>query len=75
MVLSGQARSTGQTIIVYTSIALTLFISWITLRLAERLVKRMGQTGIRVMTRIMGLLLAAIAVQFVITGVRDAMVR
>lgn len=75
MVLSGQAHSTGQTIIVYASIGLTLFISWITLRLAERLVKRMGQTGIRVMTRIMGLLLAAIAVQFVITGVRDAMAR
>ena len=75
MVLSGQAHSTGQTIIVYASIAATLFISWITLRLAEQLVKRMGQTGIRVMTRIMGLLLAAIAVQFVITGVRDAMVR
>ena len=75
MVLSGQARSTGQTIIVYASIVVTLFISWITLRLAEQLVKRMGQTGIRVMTRIMGLLLAAIAVQFVITGVRDAMVR
>jgi small neutral amino acid transporter SnatA (MarC family) len=33
----------------------------------------MGQTGIRIMTRIMGLLLAAIAVQFVITGVRDAL--
>ena len=75
MVLSGQAHSTGQTIIVYASIAATLFISWITLRLAEQLVKRMGQTGIRVMTRIMGLLLAAIAVQFVITGVRDAMAR
>ena len=75
MVLSGQAHSTGQTIVVYASIGLTLFISWITLRLAERLVKRMGQTGIRVMTRIMGLLLAAIAVQFVITGVRDAMAR
>jgi multiple antibiotic resistance protein len=75
MVLSGQARDTGQTIIVYASIATTLLISWITLRLAERLVKRIGQTGIRVMTRIMGLLLAAIAVQFVITGVRDAMGR
>ncbi|CAN5891093.1 NAAT family transporter [soil metagenome] len=75
MVLSGQARTTGQTVIVYASIAVTLFISWITLRLAEQLVKRMGQTGIRVMTRIMGLLLAAIAVQFVITGVREAMAR
>jgi len=75
MVLSGQARETSQTIIVYASIVLTLFLSWITLHLAERLVKRMGQTGIRVMTRIMGLLLAAIAVQFVITGIREAMSR
>ena len=75
MVLSGQARTPFHTIIVYGSIALTLFISWITLRLAERLVTRMGQTGIRVMTRIMGLLLAAIAVQFVITGVREAVGR
>jgi multiple antibiotic resistance protein len=73
MVLSGQATTTAQTLVVYGSIVLTLLLSWITLRLAERLVERMGQTGIRVMTRIMGLLLAAIAVQFVITGVRDAL--
>jgi multiple antibiotic resistance protein len=73
MVLSGQATTTAQTIVVYGSIVLTLLLSWITLHLAERLVERMGQTGIRVMTRIMGLLLAAIAVQFVITGVRDAL--
>ena len=75
MVLAGQAHTTVQTIIVYGSVAVTLFISWITLRLAERLVVRMGQTGIRVMTRIMGLLLAAIAVQFVITGAREALGR
>ena len=75
MVLSGQAHTTSQTIIVYSAIALTLLLSWITLHLAERLVKRMGQTGIRVMTRIMGLLLAAIAVQFIITGVREAVGR
>jgi multiple antibiotic resistance protein len=72
MVLSGQARTTPQTIAVYASILLTAFICWLTLRAAEPLVRKMGQTGIRVMTRIMGLLLAAIAVQFVITGVREA---
>ena len=75
MVLSGQARETPQLIAVYGSIVLTIFISWLTLRVGERVVMRMGQTGIRVMTRIMGLLLAAIAVQFVITGVREAMGR
>jgi multiple antibiotic resistance protein len=73
MVLSGQARTTPQTIAVYLAILVTAFICWLTLRVAEPLVLRMGQTGIRVMTRIMGLLLAAIAVQFVITGVREAM--
>lgn len=75
MVLAGQARTTAHTAIVYASIVITLFISWITLRVAEQLVARMGQTGIRVMTRIMGLLLAAIAVQFVITGAREALGR
>jgi multiple antibiotic resistance protein len=61
-----------QNVVVYGSILLALLIAWITLHTAERLVLRMGQTGIRVLTRLMGLLLAAIAVQFVITGVREA---
>lgn len=73
MVLSGQARTTAQNVTVYGSILLALLIAWATLRAAEWLVLRMGQTGIRVMTRLMGLLLAAIAVQFVITGVREAL--
>lgn len=75
MVLAGQARSVEQKLVVYASIIITALISWITLRVGERLVQRLGQTGIRVMTRIMGLLLAAIAVQFAITGARDAWVK
>lgn len=50
-----------------------MLLTWATLRLGTRLVRRMGQTGIRMMTRIMGLLLAAIAGQFVVVGVRDGL--
>jgi multiple antibiotic resistance protein len=72
MVLSAQARTPMHSAIVYASIAVTMVISWLTLRAADRLFTRIGQTGIRVATRLMGLLLAAIAVQFVLTGIRDA---
>jgi multiple antibiotic resistance protein len=73
MVLAGQARGASQSVVVYGSIALTAVASWLSLRLGDRLMARLGRTGIRIVTRIMGLLLAAVAVQFVITGVRDAM--
>jgi multiple antibiotic resistance protein len=73
MVLAAQARTVPQKLVVHVSIVLTAFLSWVVLRLGERLVARLGQTGIRVMTRIMGLLLAAIAVQFVISGVQEAL--
>jgi multiple antibiotic resistance protein len=72
MVLSAQARTPMQSAVVYASIAATMVLSWLTLRAADRLFTRIGQTGIRVTTRLMGLLLAAIAVQFVLTGIRDA---
>ena len=73
MVLAAQAHTMPQKLVVYASIIVTAIASWIALRIGERLVLRMGQTGIRVMTRIMGLLLAAIAVQFVIRGVQAAL--
>src|ERR687886_2485028 len=72
MVLAAQARSPMYSVIVYASIAVTMAISWATLRAADRLLTRIGETGIRVVTRLMGVLLAAIAVQFVLTGIRDA---
>jgi multiple antibiotic resistance protein len=72
MVLSGQARTPARTAVVYASIVVTLLISWILLRLGDRVMMRFGQTGIRVIMRIMGLMLAAVAVQFVVTGIREA---
>lgn len=58
--------------IVYGAIVVTGLVSFLTLRLGESLLSRLGKTGIRVVTRIMGLLLAAVAVQLVLSGVKEA---
>ncbi|MET0028083.1 MAG: MarC family protein [Candidatus Thiodiazotropha sp.] len=44
---------------------------WLALYLGDRLIRRVGQTGVNVATRIMGLLLAAIAVQFMTHGLQS----
>jgi multiple antibiotic resistance protein len=72
IVLAGQAHGAAQSGVVYASIILTGLISYVSLRLGEPLLGRLGKTGIRVVTRIMGLILAAVAVQFVFSGVREA---
>jgi multiple antibiotic resistance protein len=75
MVLAGQAQDLPHGVVVYLAIVLTALLSYVTLLVAERLVTYMGQTGIKVMTRIMGLLLAAVATQFILAGVKEAMGR
>jgi multiple antibiotic resistance protein len=72
IVVAGQARGPAQTMIVYAAIVLTGAISFVSLRLGEPLLGRLGKTGIRVVTRVMGLILAAVAVQFVFSGVQEA---
>jgi multiple antibiotic resistance protein len=72
MVLAGQARTPARAAVVYASIVVTLLISWVMLRVGDRVMMRFGQTGIRVIMRIMGLMLAAVAVQFIVTGIREA---
>jgi len=72
IVLAGQAHGAAQTALVYCSIVVTGVLSYVSLRLGEPLLERLGKTGIRVVTRIMGLILAAVAVQFVFSGVREA---
>ncbi|HET6700508.1 MAG TPA: MarC family protein [Gemmatimonadaceae bacterium] len=72
MVLSGQARTPARMAVLYASIVVTMIISWVLLRVGDRVMSRFGQTGIRVTMRIMGLMLAAVAVQFIVTGIREA---
>ncbi|PSH02943.1 MAG: antibiotic resistance protein MarC [Acidobacteria bacterium] len=68
MVLMGASPNWKHTIPVFVGIAFTAYASYIILASADRVRKRIGETGIRIMMRIMGLMLTAIAVQFVING-------
>lgn len=52
-------------------IAVTAALTWLVLRSAVHIEKRLGTTGLNVLTRVMGLLLAAVAVQFVVDGIGE----
>jgi multiple antibiotic resistance protein len=68
MVLMGASATWQHAIPIFVAIAVTAFASYHILASADRVRRRMGDTGIRIMMRIMGLMLTAIAVQFVING-------
>ncbi len=53
-------------------VVLIMALSWLTFLVAERIAKLLGVTGNVVLTRLLGLILAALAVQFVIDGVKAA---
>lgn len=46
------------------------FLVWLTLRSALPISRHLGTTGINITTRLMGLILAAIAVEFIVNGLK-----
>lgn len=58
-------------LIVIASILLTMTITYALLRNADRIFTRIGRVGSLAISRIMGLILAAVAVQFLINGIHD----
>jgi len=71
MVLVGEAHALWQHGVIYATILLTAFISYLVLAGADRVRGYLGETGIRILMRLMGLLLVALAVQFVANGLTD----
>ncbi|MDE1514609.1 MAG: YchE family NAAT transporter [Shewanella sp.] len=56
--------------IILTIVAFS-FCSWLLFRSAPYIVRLLGQTGINVITRIMGLILGALGVEFIANGLRN----
>ncbi len=72
IVLFNSAKTLTNEIILIADILLVFLISYVILARSDYLFKILGRTGTRVVVRIMGLLLSAIAVQFVMTGIEEA---
>lgn len=67
--LAGQAVNPVQTASVYVAFALVGAVTFPLLVVAPALLGAMGRTGLNVVTRIMGLMIMVVGVQFVINGV------
>jgi multiple antibiotic resistance protein len=71
--LAGKAQGWEDRIGLYLAILAVSVISLIVLRSSMVVARVLGQTGLNVVSRIMGLILAALAVQFVLDGVKEAL--
>lgn len=68
VVLMGAASNLPEKAMVLLALALTFVLAYYILKFSELIDRALGITGIMVLTRILGLILGAIAVNFVATG-------
>lgn len=69
MVLTGQAESAVHVGILAAAVLIVLGLTWAVLATAPALLARFGPSGVALTTKIMGLVVLVIGVQFVIDGV------
>ena len=71
MILVGHAGSDARRLaVVFAMTAAVLGLTWLALRLSAPLGRALGRTGVNVVTRVLGVLLAALAVQYIADGAR-----
>ena len=71
MVLVGQVRIWWQMAAILGSIFVTAVICFLVLGNSDKVARALGDTGIRILVRVMGLLLVALAVQYFVNGLVD----
>jgi multiple antibiotic resistance protein len=74
LLMSGrQAGNPEGLAVVLAVVVLVLLLTLVALLQATRIMRLMGETGANVVTRVLGVILTALAVQYVLDGVRQAL--
>lgn len=71
MIYMGRADGWPEAAPVLVAIALVSVVTYVVLRLSEAVLKLFGRTGINLMSRLMGVFLLSIAVQFIFDSLRE----
>jgi len=71
ILLTGQTETTLAFASVFGVLAVVLFIAFALFIMGGLLERALGPTGVNVITRILGMLLAALSVQFILDGLRE----
>jgi multiple antibiotic resistance protein len=71
MLLMSQAKEPVEWPFVFVAILVSVLLSYVGMTYADRLAGRLGSEGLRVVTKIMAIVVLAIAVQFLINGTTE----
>jgi multiple antibiotic resistance protein len=71
ILLMSRAQGVAQSVAVLAALLVVMGITYATLLLARKLVRLIGTSGNVIIARVMGVLLAARSVQFIVDGLRD----
>jgi len=71
ILFSQQSHSLTHKLILVAICCLTALLVWACLHLAPQISKRLSQTSLNISSRVMGLILAAMSVEFIVGGLRN----
>jgi multiple antibiotic resistance protein len=74
MIFEGNAGNDPWVVVAtFAAILITAAATFVILRLGDRILRSLGRVGVMAMTRVLGLILAALGVQFVLNGISSVL--
>ena len=70
VLFAGTFEGIGGAMMVIVALVIVMLASWLLLSLTDEMLRVLGQIGVRVIARVMGLLLLFVATQFIVDGIR-----